>query len=119
MKLERNSKAVLLRIYIGESDRYKGKPLYRYLVETFRKEGFYGATALRGITGFGQTSHVHTTSILRLSTDLPVVIEVVDSHEKIDEIKPLLDEVVSGGLITEQEVDILIYRGKGQEEKTE
>jgi PII-like signaling protein len=117
MKLERNSKAILLRIYIGESDRYKGKPLYRHLVELFKKEGFYGATALRGITGFGQTSNVHTNSILRLSTDLPIVIEVVDSREKIDQIKPVLDEIVTGGLITEQEVEVWAYRGK--EEKSD
>ena len=115
MKLERNSKAVLLRIYIGESDRYKGKPLYRHLVELFKKEGFYGATVLRGITGFGQTSNVHTTSILRLSTDLPIVVEVVDSREKIDEIKPVLDEIIKGGLIIEQEVEVWAYRGKEDE----
>lgn len=102
----------MLRIYIGESDHYEGKPLHRYLVEFFKKEGFCGATVLRGISGFGATSRIHTTSILRLSTDLPVVVEVVDSREKIEMIKPRLDVIISGGLVTEQEVTVLVYRGK-------
>ncbi len=112
MKLDRNAQAILLRIYIGESDRYEGKPLYRYLVELFKREGFYGATVLRGITGFGETSRIHTTSVLRLSTDLPVVVEVVDSREKIDQIKPKLEKAISGGLIIEQEVTVWAYRGE-------
>ncbi|GAB7014862.1 DUF190 domain-containing protein [Methanogenium cariaci] len=112
MKLDKNAPAIMLRIYIGESDRYEGKPLYRYLVELFEKEGFYGATVLRGITGFGETSRIHTTKILRLSTDLPVVVEVVDSREKIDQIKPRLEQIISGGLVTEQEVTVWMYRGK-------
>jgi len=112
MKLDKDAKAVLLRIYIGESDRYEGKPLYRYLVELFRKEGFYGATVLRGIAGFGETSLIHTTSILRLSTDLPVVVEVVDSREKIEGIKPTLERIISGGLVTEEEVTVCFYHGK-------
>ncbi|MDK2916665.1 MAG: uncharacterized protein PWR25_1222 [Euryarchaeota archaeon] len=112
MKLDRNARAILLRIYIGESDRYEGKPLYRYLVELFKREGFYGATVLRGITGFGETSRIHTTSVLRLSTDLPVVVEVVDSQEKIDQIKPKLEKIISGGLVTEQGVTIWAYRGE-------
>lgn len=99
MELKNNSPAVLLRIYIGESDRYGGKPLYRYLIELFKKEGFYGATVLRGITGFGKTSLIHTSAILRLSTDLPIVVEVVDSREKIDQIKPQLLKIISGGLV--------------------
>lgn len=113
MKLGKNARAVLLRIYIGESDRYEGKPLHRYLVELFRKEGFYGVTVLRGIAGFGKTSRVHTASILRLSADLPVVVEVVDSKEKIEEIKPVLEKVIEGGLVTEEEVTICFYRGEG------
>lgn len=115
MKLEKNAKAVLLRIYIGESDRYEGKPLYRYLVELFRKEGFYGTTVLRGITGFGMTSRIHSHSILRLSTDLPVVVEVVDSREKIEQIKPALEEIISGGLVTEEDVTICFYRSDEDE----
>jgi PII-like signaling protein len=112
MKLDKRSEAILLRIYIGESDKYKGRPLYQYLVELFKKEKFYGATVLRGITGFGQTSLIRTSAILRLSTDLPVVVEVVDSQEKIDMIKPKLEEIVSGGLITEQTVRIWMYQGE-------
>lgn len=113
MMLDKGSKAVLLRIYIGESDRYKGKPLFLYLIEFLRKNGLYGATAIRGITGFGATSRVHTASILRLSVDLPVIIEVVDSKEKVEEIKPMLEEIIDGGLVTEQEVEICFYRAKG------
>lgn len=111
MELKKKTNAVILRIYIGESDRYKGKPLYKYLVELFKKEGFYGATVLRGINGFGKTSIIHSSAILRLSTDLPVVIEVIDSQEKIDQIKPVLEEIVSGGLIIEQDVRIWMYKG--------
>lgn len=112
MMLEKGKKAVLLKIYSGESDRYKGRPLYLYLIDFLRKNGLYGATVTRGITGFGATSRIHTASILRLSTDLPVIIEVVDSREKIDEIKPMLEEIISGGLVTEQDVEICFYRAK-------
>lgn len=118
MKLGKNARAVLLRIYIGESDRYGGKPLYRYLVELFRKKGFYGVTVLRGIAGFGKTSRVHTPSILRLSTDLPVVVEVVDSKEKIEEIKPALEQIIRGGLVTEEDVTVCFYRGKETEDSS-
>ena len=114
MMLKKGSKAVLLKIYIGESDKYKGKPLFQYLMGFLRKNGIYGATVMRGITGFGATSRVHTSSILRLSTDLPVIIEVVDSEEKIEEIKPLLEEIIDGGLVTQQDVEICFYRAKGE-----
>ncbi len=103
---------LLLRIYIGESDRYENKPLYRYLVEQFRKQGFSGATVLRGITGFGETSRISTTSILRLSTDLPVVVEVIDEEEKIRETLPLLEKIVTGGLITVQDITVITCHGK-------
>ncbi len=109
--MNKESDAVLLRIFIGESDTYDGKPLYKYLVETFRKEGLAGATVLRGIDGFGKTSRVHTTSILRLSTDLPIVIEVADKKENIDRIKPKLDGMIKEGLITEEKVRIILYGG--------
>jgi hypothetical protein len=112
MMLKKGSKAKLLKVYIGESDRYKGKPLYLYLIDFLSHNGLYGATVTRGITGYGATSRVHTVSILRLSTDLPVIIEVVDSEEKINEIKPLLEEIISGGLVTEQDVEICFYRAK-------
>ncbi len=110
--MEQESEAVVLRIYTGESTHYEGKPLYKYLVELFRKEHLAGCTVLRGIEGFGKTSHIHTTSILRLSTDLPVVVEVIDKQEAIDRIKPMLDGVVKEGLVTEQKVKVLLYEGK-------
>ncbi len=109
--MKKESEAVLLRIFIGESDKHEGKPLYKYLIEMFRKEGLAGATALRGIAGFGKTSHFHTTSILRLSTDLPIVIEVADKQENIDKIKPKLDAVIEQGLITEEKIKIILYEG--------
>ena len=104
--------AVLLRIYIGESDRYDGKPLYRAIVKMLKKEGLAGATVIRGILGFGKTSIIHTPSILRLPTDLPVVIEVVDSRENIERIKPKLLQMVKEGLIIEEDVRVILYSGK-------
>ncbi len=105
--------AVLLRIFIGESDKYEGKQLYKYLVEFFKKEGLAGATVIRGIYGFGKTSIIRSPSILRLSVDLPIIVEVVDSREKIERIKPKLLEIVKEGLITEEKINVVIYRGKG------
>jgi PII-like signaling protein len=93
---------------------YEGKHLYKYLVEFFRKEGLAGATVLRGIDGFGKSSHAHTTSILRLSTDLPIVVEVADTQAKIDVIKPKLDAIVTEGLITEEKVKIILYKGNNK-----
>ncbi|MBI5355353.1 MAG: DUF190 domain-containing protein [Candidatus Aenigmarchaeota archaeon] len=110
--MKKESEAVLLRIFIGESDMHEGKPLYKHLLELFRKEGISGATVLRGIGGYGKTSHLRTTSILRLSSDLPVAIEIVDTRENIERIKPLLDGKVNGGLITEETVKIIYYEGK-------
>ena len=109
--MKKESEAVLLRIFIGEEDRYEGKPLYKYLVELFREEGVAGATVLRGITGFGKSSHVHTTTILRLSTDLPIVIEVADKRENIERIKPKLEGIIKKGLITEEKIKIVYYEG--------
>lgn len=112
MTQETHEQTLLLRIYIGESDRYENKPLYRYLVELFRKRGFSGTTVLRGITGFGETSRISTTSILRLSTDLPVVVEVVEDEKMIQEILPELEKIIDGGLITLQKVQVLSCHGK-------
>ena len=109
--MKKESEAVLLRIFIGEEDRYEGKPLYKYLVELFREEGVAGATVLRGITGFGKSSHIHTTTILRLSTDLPIVIEVADKRENIERIKPKLEGIIKKGLITEEKIKIVYYEG--------
>ncbi|WEU41110.1 MAG: DUF190 domain-containing protein [Candidatus Odinarchaeum yellowstonii] len=108
--MKEETEAVLLRIFIGESDTYQNKPLYKYLVELFRREGLAGATVLRGITGYGKKSIIHTTSILRLSTDMPIIIEVTDTRENIEKIKPLLNEIIEEGLITEEKVKIIQYR---------
>ena len=113
--MKKESEATLLRIFIGESDRYEGKPLHRYLVELFRKEGLAGATVLRGVEGFRKNSRFRTTAILRLSTDLPIVVEVVDLKEKIDRIKPLLNDIIKKGLITEEKVRIIMYEGREKE----
>ena len=110
--MEKETEGVLLRIFIGESDEYKGRPLYMHLVEMFKKEGMAGATVLRGITGFGKTSKIHTSSILRLSIDLPIVIEVSDTREKIEMIKPKLEGVINGGLITEEKIKVIYYEEK-------
>jgi PII-like signaling protein len=100
----------LLRLFIGESDRWHGKPLYQAIVERVRAEGLAGATVIRGIEGFGADSHLHTSRILRLSEDLPVVIEIVDTPERIDRVVPLLDEMVSEGMLTLERVQIVSYR---------
>jgi uncharacterized protein len=108
MRIEGEGK--LLRIYIGESDRYHRKPLYQAIVEMLRKEGLAGATVLRGIEGFGAHSHLHTARILRLSEDLPIIIEVADQAERIEKILPRLDEMVTEGMLTLERVEILAYR---------
>jgi hypothetical protein len=102
----------LLRIFVGESDRWHGRPLYRAIVERVRAEGLAGATVLRGIEGFGADSRLHTARLLRLSEDLPVVIEIVDSAEQIDRILPALDEMVGDGMVTLERVEVIAYRGK-------
>lgn len=100
----------LMRIFIGESDRHQRKPLYKVLLEMFRREGFAGATVLRGVAGFGANSVLHTDGLLRLSEDLPLVIEVVDSEEKIEQIIPRLDEMLPGGMITLEKARVIFYR---------
>ena len=100
---------VLMRIFIGENDRYDHKPLYEALVEMFRKEGFAGTTVLRGISGFGAHSVYHTQKLLDLSADLPLIVEVVDSKEKIESIMPRLDEMMGGGMITLEKATVIRY----------
>jgi PII-like signaling protein len=100
----------LMRIHIGESDKWHGKPLYQALLELLRSEGFSGATVLRGVGGYGSASIYHTEKILRLSQDLPIVIEVVEYPERIDNILPRLDEMIGGGLITLEKVHVILYR---------
>lgn len=100
----------LMRIHIGESDKWHGKPLYEAIVEILRKEGFSGATVLRGVAGYGGSSIYHTDKILRLSQDLPIIVEIVESTERIEKILPRLDEMVEGGLITLEKVRVILYR---------
>src|SRR5215831_2447065 len=107
MQLE--EKALLLRIFIGENDRFGLHPLYEAIVLKAREEGLAGAMVLRGPMGFGHSSRLHTAKILRLSEDLPVIIEIVDSEPKITAFLPLLDEMVKGGLVSIEEVRILRY----------
>jgi PII-like signaling protein len=99
-----------LRIYLGESDHWHGKPLYQAIVELLRREGMAGATVLRGIEGFGANSRIHTARILRLSEDLPVVVEVIDQADRIERVLPMLDEMVGEGLMTLMDVSIVFYR---------
>ncbi|HEX5399531.1 MAG TPA: DUF190 domain-containing protein [Verrucomicrobiae bacterium] len=102
--------AILLRIFIGESDRWEHKPLYEAIVLKAREMRMAGATVLRGPMGFGKASHLHTAKILRLSMDLPLVIEIVDSEEKVNSFLPVLDKMVGGGLVTLEKVKVLHYR---------
>jgi PII-like signaling protein len=116
MKIE--GEGQLLRIFVGESDRWHGKPLYEAIVHAAREHGLAGATVLRGLEGFGAHSLIHTAKILRLSEDLPIVIEIVDKPQRIEAILPVLDEMVSEGMITLEKVHIIAYR-RGNREETE
>jgi PII-like signaling protein len=104
--------AVLLRIFIGESDRWHHQPLYEAIVLKAREMHLAGATVLRGPMGFGKSSRLHTAKVLRLSMDLPLVIEIVDSEEKVQEFLPVLDGMMGGGMVTMEKVKCLDYRGK-------
>jgi PII-like signaling protein len=100
----------LMRIFIGESDKHDGRPLYEVLIERLRQRGFAGATVLRGIAGFGASSVVHTHKVLRLSVDLPLIVEVVETDDKIQAILPELDSLIGGGLITLERAQVVVYR---------
>ena len=102
--------AVLLRIFIGESDRWHHQPLYEAIVMKAREMHLAGATVVRGQMGFGKASRLHTSKIIRLSRDLPLVIEIVDSEEKINTFLPVLDEMIGGGLVTLEKVKVVHYR---------
>jgi PII-like signaling protein len=105
----------LLRIFIGENDKYEGKPLYEWIVQRAKENGLAGATVIRGIEGYGASSRIHTTKILRLSDDMPIIIEMVDVLEKIEKFIPLIDGAISEGLATVEKVEIRFYRsGKPQ-----
>ena len=108
MKLPDNGE--LLRIFIGETDKYKGKPLYEAIVIKARELNLAGATVFRGIMGYGATSRIHSIKLLRLSEDLPVLIEIVDTQDNINKLLPFLDETVKEGLITMEKVRVIKYR---------
>lgn len=101
---------VLMRIHIGEADQYDGEPLYQAIVNLLRERHYAGATVLRGVLGFGAHARVHTTSVLRLSVDLPVVIECIESEENIEAVLPQLDQMIGGGVITIERARVIMYR---------
>jgi PII-like signaling protein len=113
MKIEGD--ALELRIFIGEADRWHGRPLHEAILARLMAEGMAGATVLRGIEGFGRNAHLHTSKLLRLSEDLPIVIDVIDSAVRIRAVLPALDEMVKDGLITVQPVEVIAYRGGGRD----
>ena len=105
----------LLRVFIGEADRWHGRPLYEAIVEEARKSGLAGATVWKGSLGFGAHSRMHTAKILRLSEDLPVIIEIVDAAEKIETfVRDHLDHMVQEGLVTLERAEVIVYRGPGK-----
>lgn len=108
MKLPKE--AQMLRIFIGENDKFEGQPLYEAIIYAAKERGMSGATVLRGILGFDAHSKIHTTKILRLSEDLPLVVEIVDSPEKIEAFLPQLDKMIDEGLVTLEKVQVLVYR---------
>jgi len=112
MKLPQDAK--LLRIFIGESDKRDHRPLYEVIVEEARRQGLAGATVLKGFLGFGANSRIHTAKVLRLSEDLPVVVEIVDSEEKIEGFLPFLDQVLKEGLVTVEKAHVICYRHNGE-----
>jgi uncharacterized protein len=109
---------VLMRIFTGEAKKYGHKPLYEALVELLRKEGLAGATVLRGVAGFGAHRLYHTHKLLELSSDLPMVIEVVETREKIDAVMPKVDEMIESGLITLEKVTVIRYSHEHEKEDT-
>jgi len=106
----------LLRIFIGESDKHEGKPLYEWLVIKAKEHGLAGATVLRGLMGFGANSRIHTSKILRLSLDLPIVVEIVDTPERIQEFLACIETVVTEGLVTLEKAEVHIYRSNSKGE---
>ena len=102
--------AELLRVFIGDGNKYRGKPLHEAIVEAAREHHLAGATVLRGYLGYGAHSRIHTAKILRLSEDLPIVVEIVDAPEKIDDFLPILDEMMAEGMVTVEQVKVITYR---------
>jgi PII-like signaling protein len=110
--MQLNGEAMLLRIYIGESDHWHRKPLYQVLVQAARRQGLAGATVLRGIEGFGAASRIHTSRILALSEDLPLVIEIVDTADKVEAFLAAVDDMLTEGLVTMERVQVRAYRAR-------
>jgi PII-like signaling protein len=108
MKIPRDGQ--LLRVFVGESDRWHGRPLYEAIVQEARNHGLAGATVFRGFEGFGAHSRIHTSRILRLSEDLPILIEIVDAEDRIQEFLPVLDGMVREGLVTVEKATVIFYR---------
>jgi uncharacterized protein len=100
----------LMRIHLGERDKHQGRPLYEAIVLLLRSRGFAGATVFRGIMGFGANAGIHTEKVLRLSLDLPIVVECVDTEERVQEVLPELDRMIGGGLITLERARVIVYR---------
>lgn len=117
MKLEGEQK--LLRVFIGEQDKWHGVPLYEAIVNEARSLGMAGATVLKGCLGFGAKAHLHTAKLLYLSEDLPIVVEIVDREERIKKLLPKLDEMVTEGLVTLEKVHVVIYRANGAKGRTQ
>jgi PII-like signaling protein len=117
MKLE--GTGLRVRIYLGESDTWHGRPLYQAIVERLRERGLAGATVLRGIEGFGARQHLHSTRILSLSQDLPILIEAVDTEEKVRSALPDLDEMLGDGMITLEKVEVITYRAAAVDQTSE
>jgi PII-like signaling protein len=113
MRIEGEGK--LLRIFVGESDTWHGRPLYEAIVARVREEGLAGATVLRGIEGYGANSRIHSSRILRLSQDLPIVVELVDTAENIERVLPILDEMVIEGMVTLERVEVIAYRAPAED----
>lgn len=112
------NEGLLVRIFVGGSDTWHGKPLYEAIVLRVREEGVAGATVLSGMEGFGASSRLHTSRILRLSADLPIVVEIVDTAERIEAVLPLLDEMIQEGLITLEKVRVIAYRAGAASEES-
>lgn len=112
--MKSQSQAQLLRIFIGESDKYEGEPLYEAIVNLARERKMAGATVLRGLMGFGAHSRMHTAKVLRISEDLPIIIEIVDKPEKIEQLLPELDDMIKEGLVTLEKTRVIAYRSDSE-----
>lgn len=109
---------VLMRVHIGERDHFEGRPLYQAIVELLRGRHYAGATVTRGIMGFGATARLHSAGVLDLSTDLPILVECVDTEERIDAVLPDIDRMLGGGLITLERVRVIVYRHESDESRS-